>query len=250
MNATNVPPVLSAQGIGKRFGPVTALQDVSFEAHSGRVLALLGDNGAGKSTLIKILSGVYPPTNGSLQVDGEEITFANAAQARAKGIATVFQDLAVCDLMSISRNLVLGNEPTRRIGPLRLIDNKKADEIAASALENLGVKLKARLSDPAASLSGGQRQALAIARAIHYGSRCLILDEPTSALAVRQTRKVLEMVRQAADNGQAVVLISHNLLEAHEVADDILALARGGVVGRYARDETTPEELSKLISAM
>lgn len=245
-NATT--PVLAAHNISKSFGPITALRDVSFEAHPGHVLALLGDNGAGKSTLIKVLSGVHSPTSGSLKVDGEEVKFSSAAEARAHGIATVFQDLAICPSMSIGRNIVLGNEPLRGVGPIKLVDNKMVKEIAESALSNLGVTLKARLRDPASSLSGGQRQSLAIARAVHYGSRCLILDEPTSALAVRQTRKVLDLVRQAADSGQAVILISHNLREAHEVADDIVALARGGVVGRFTRDETSPEELSRLIS--
>ena len=225
------------------FQSVTALRDISIEAHAGKVLALLGDNGAGKSTLIKVLSGVYQPTSGSVEVDGRPVTLRSAHDARAAGISTVFQDLAVCDLMSIARNMVLGNEPLKRFGPLRIYDAKEADRITTDALATLGVDLRRRLSDPAATLSGGQKQAVAIARAIVYGSRCLILDEPTAALAVRQTQQVLDQVRRARDAGQAVILIMHNLQQAMSVADEVVVLARGRVMGQFSSADADLERV-------
>jgi simple sugar transport system ATP-binding protein len=229
------------------FQSVTALRNITLEAHVGRVLALLGDNGAGKSTLIKVLSGVYRPTSGSVEVDGRPVTLRSAHDARAAGISTVFQDLAVCDLMSIARNMVLGNEPVKRFGPLRIYDTKKADRITTDALATLGVDLRRRLSDPAATLSGGQKQAVAIARAIVYGSRCLILDEPTAALAVRQTQQVLDQVRRAREAGQAVILIMHNLQQALSVADEVIVLARGRVMGQFSSADADLERVTQLV---
>ena len=241
-------PVVSLRDVTMTFQSVTALRNVSIEAHAGKVLALLGDNGAGKSTLIKVLSGVYQPTSGSVEIDGRPLTLHSAHDARGAGISTVFQDLAVCDLMSIVRNMVLGNEPCKRFGPLRIYDAKKADRVTAEALAALGVDLLRRLSDPAATLSGGQKQAVAIARAIVYGSRCLILDEPTAALAVRQTQQVLAQVRRARDAGQAVILITHNLQQALSVADDIVVLARGRVTGQFSSAEVDIERVTQLVA--
>ena len=241
-------PVVALRDVTMTFQSVTALRDISIEAYAGKVLALLGDNGAGKSTLIKVLSGVYQPTSGSVEVDGRPIRLHSAHDARAAGISTVFQDLAVCDLMSISRNMVLGNEPLERFGPLRIYDAKKADRIAKDALATLGVDLRRRLSDPAATLSGGQKQAVAIARAIVYGSRCLILDEPTAALAVRQTQQVLDQVRRARDSGQAVMLIMHNLQQALSVADDVVVLARGRVMGQFSSADADLERVTQLVA--
>ncbi len=241
-------PVVALRDVTMTFQSVTALRNISIEARAGEVLALLGDNGAGKSTLIKVLSGVYQPTSGSVEVDGRRVTLRSAHDARAAGISTVFQDLAVCDLMPIARNMVLGNEPFRRFGPLRIYDAKKADRIAADALAALGVDLRRRLSDPAATLSGGQKQAVAIARAIVYGSRCLILDEPTAALAVRQTQQVLDQVRRARDAGQAVILIMHNLQQAMSVADEVVVLARGRVMGEFAVADADIERITQLVA--
>jgi simple sugar transport system permease protein len=241
-------PVVALRDVTMSFQSVTALRDVSIEAHVGKVLALLGDNGAGKSTLIKVLSGVYQPTSGSVEVDGRPVTLRSAHDARAAGISTVFQDLAVCDLMSIARNMVLGNEPVKRFGPLRIYDAKKADRITTDALAALGVDLRRRLSDPAATLSGGQKQAVAIARAIVYGSRCLILDEPTAALAVRQTQQVLDQVRRARDAGQAVILIMHNLQQALSVADEVVVLARGRVMGQFSSVDVDLERVTELVA--
>ena len=242
------PAVVALRDVTMTFQSVTALRNISIEAHAGKVLALLGDNGAGKSTLIKVLSGVYQPTSGSVEVDGRPVTLRSAHDARAAGISTVFQDLAVCDLMSIARNMVLGNEPRKRFGPLRIYDAKKADRIATDALATLGVDLRRRLSDPAATLSGGQKQAVAIARAIVYGSRCLILDEPTAALAVRQTQQVLDQVRRARDAGQAVILIMHNLQQALSVADEVVVLARGRVMGQFSSADADLERVTQLVA--
>jgi len=247
-SARPTTPVVALRDVTMTFQSVTALRGISIEAYAGKVLALLGDNGAGKSTLIKVLSGVYQPTSGSVEVDGRQIRLHSAHDARAAGISTVFQDLAVCDLMSISRNMVLGNEPLERFGPLRIYDAKAADRIAKDALATLGVDLRRRLSDPAATLSGGQKQAVAIARAIVYGSRCLILDEPTAALAVRQTQQVLDQVRRARDSGQAVMLIMHNLQQALSVADEVVVLARGRVMGKFSSADADLERVTQLVA--
>ena len=240
-------PVLALRDVTMSFQSVTALRNITIEAHVGKVLALLGDNGAGKSTLIKVLSGVYRPTSGSVEVDGRPVRLRSAHDARAAGVSTVFQDLAVCDLMSIARNMVLGNEPVKRFGPLRIYDARKADRITTDALATLGVDLRRRLSDPAATLSGGQKQAVAIARAIAYGSRCLILDEPTAALAVRQTQQVLDQVRRARNAGQAVILIMHNLQQALSVSDEVVVLARGRVMGQFSSADADLERVTQLV---
>jgi simple sugar transport system ATP-binding protein len=241
-------PVIEAVNISKAFGATTALVDVSLKAYAGRILALLGDNGAGKSTLIKILSGVFQPDRGELRFRGEPIVFANPAQARQRGIATVFQDLAVCELLSITRNIILGREPQKGVGPLKWLDVKKADEMARSALHRLGVRWERGLDERGVNISGGERQSLAIARAMFFGSSLLVLDEPTSALAVRQAGRVLDHIVQARDQGQAVILITHNFRHALSVADDLTVLAQGRVAAHFRRDEIELEELTDLVA--
>ena len=240
-------PILATRNVTKQFQSVVALRDVTLEARAGSVLALLGDNGAGKSTLIKLLSGVYQPTSGWVEINGRKAVLRSPHQARELGISTVFQDLAVCELMSIARNIVLGNEPSRGIGPISWFDVKKADQIARDALATLGVDLRRSTSDPAATLSGGQRQAVAIARAIYYGSKCLILDEPTAALAVRQTSQVLDQVRRARDAGQAVIIIMHNIQQALTVADEVVVLARGRTVASSTTRGMSLEDITELV---
>jgi len=247
-SSSSATPVVALRDVSMTFQSVNALRQVNLAAYAGKVLALLGDNGAGKSTLIKILSGVHRPTSGTVEVDGQPVVLHSAHDARAAGISTVFQDLAVCDLMSISRNMVLGNEPRRRFGPFRAYDAKFADNISRDALATLGVELGRKLSDPAATLSGGQKQAVAIARAIAYGSRCLILDEPTAALAVRQTQQVLDQVRRARDAGQAVLLIMHNLQQAVSVADTVVVLARGRIMGQFDSATADLDEVTELVA--
>jgi len=245
---TGSVPVLEAAHVWKSYGTAEVLRDVSLKAYAGHVLALLGDNGAGKSTLIKILSGVTQPTKGDILLNGTKVKFADPAAARAKGIATVFQDLAVCSLLSISRNVVLGHEPTKNFGPFKWLDVHEADRLADQALTRLGVYFEHDLGEPAGALSGGQRQSLAIARAMLFGSSCLILDEPTSALAVRQASNVLKHVRTAADSGQAVILITHNFSHALSVADDVVVLAHGKVSSTYARGEVNLESLTEMVA--
>jgi simple sugar transport system ATP-binding protein len=244
---SSAAPILATRNVTKQFQSVVALRDVTLEARAGSVLALLGDNGAGKSTLIKILSGVYQPTSGWVEINGRKAVLRSPHQARELGISTVFQDLAVCELMSIARNIVLGNEPSRGIGPISWFDVKKADQIARDALATLGVDLRRSTSDPAATLSGGQRQAVAIARAIYYGSKCLILDEPTAALAVRQTSQVLDQVRRARDAGQAVIIIMHNIQQALTVADEVVVLARGRTVASSTTRGMSLEDITELV---
>lgn len=241
-------PVMEAINISKAFGATTALVDVSLRSYASRVLALLGDNGAGKSTLIKILSGVFPPDRGGLRFRGEPVRFANPAQARQLGIATVFQDLAVCELLSVTRNVVLGREPLKGIGPFKWFDMKRADEMARSALLRLGVRWERGLDERGVNISGGERQSLAIARAMFFGSSLLVLDEPTSALAVRQAGKVLDHILEARDQGQAVILITHNFRHALSVADDLTVLAQGKVAAHFRRDEIDLDKLTDLVA--
>jgi simple sugar transport system ATP-binding protein len=246
--AGDAVPVIEAVNVSKAFGATTALVDVSLKSYGGRILALLGDNGAGKSTLIKILSGVFPPDRGELRFHGQPITFSGPAQARQFGIATVFQDLAVCELLSVTRNVVLGREPQKGFGPFKWLDLKRADEMARSALQQLGVRWERGLDERGVNISGGERQSLAIARAMFFGSSLLVLDEPTSALAVRQAGRVLEHILQARDRGQAVILITHNFRHALSVADDLTVLAQGRVAAHFRRDEIELEELTELVA--
>jgi simple sugar transport system ATP-binding protein len=241
-------PIMEAVKISKAFGATTALVDVSLRSYAGRVLALLGDNGAGKSTLIKILSGVFPPDRGELRFRGEPVRFANPAEARKLGIATVFQDLAVCELLSVTRNVVLGREPLKGLGPFKWLDMKRADEMARSALLRLGVRWERSLDERGVNISGGERQSLAIARAMFFGSSLLVLDEPTSALAVRQAGKVLDHILQARHQGQAVILITHNFRHALSVADDLTVLSQGKVAGHFRADEIDLDGLTDLVA--
>ena len=241
-------PIIEAAKVSKAFGPTTALVDVSLKAYAGRILALIGDNGAGKSTLIKILSGVFPPDRGELRFRGEPVTFTNPAQARQLGIATVFQDLAVCELLSITRNVVLGREPQKGFGPFRWFDLRRAGEMTRLAFNQLGVRWERGFDERGANLSGGERQSLAIARAMFFGSSLLILDEPTSALAVRQAARLLDHIARARDQGQGIILITHNFLHALSVADDLTVLVQGRVAAHFRRDEIELEELTDLVA--
>ena len=243
-------PLLELEHVGKRFGSVEALRDVSLAVGAGEVLGLLGDNGAGKSTLIKVMSGVYRPDHGVLRWDGEPARFGSPRDAYARGIATVFQDLAVVELMSIRRNLFLGREREVSKGrwPPRRIDRRRADAETRAALAAIGISIRSP-RDPVGGLSGGERQSIAIARGVHFSARLLILDEPTSALSVTQTRRVLDSIRSARDSGLAVIFISHNVQHVAEVADRAVVLARGRSVAERTRETWTPDELARLISA-
>jgi simple sugar transport system ATP-binding protein len=235
-------PLIEARGLTKYFGSVIALNDVSLHVRRGEVLCLLGDNGAGKSTLIKTLSGVHPADSGQLLVDGQEVTFDSPRDALHNGIATVYQDLAMIPLMSISRNFFLGSEPTGGWGPFRTIDLKGADRVTRDALKEMGIDLR-DTSQPVGTLSGGERQSVAIARAIHFGAKVVILDEPTSALGVKEAAVVLRFIVQARDQGIGVILITHNVNHAYPVGDRFSILDRGRLKGTYAKADLTPAEL-------
>jgi simple sugar transport system ATP-binding protein len=240
-------PLLAARDIAKRFGSVVALAGVSFDVEPGEVHCLLGDNGAGKSTLIKILSGVHQPTEGDLLVEGQPTAFEGPRDALDRGIATVFQDLAMIPLMSVARNFFLGREPIRRWGPLRLLDIDQAAEVSREAMRKMGIELRDP-QQPVGTLSGGERQCVAIARAVHFGAKILILDEPTSALGVTQTGVVLDCIRQVRSSGLGVVFITHNVRHALEVGDRFTVLNRGRTLGCRSRDTIAAEELHMMMS--
>jgi simple sugar transport system ATP-binding protein len=241
-----MPAVIAARAVSKYFGTVVALEKVSLSVHSGEVVCLLGDNGAGKSTLIKILSGLERPDEGTVAVDGEPVVFASPRDAFARGIATVYQDLAILPQMSISRNFMLGMEPIRKIGPLRFFDEAKAGEIARTELAKIGITVN-HLSQKVGTMSGGERQSLAIARAEYRGARLLILDEPTSALGVNEAAIVLRHVIRARANGRGVVFITHNVRHALPIGDRFVILSRGRVQGEYARAELDETTLNRLM---
>lgn len=243
----SVEPLLAARGIAKRFGSVVALSGVSFDVRPGEVHCLLGDNGAGKSTLIKILSGVYQPTEGELLVEGQPTSFEGPRDALDRGIATVFQDLAMIPLMSVARNFFLGREPIRRWGPVRLFDIDRAAEVSREAMKKMGIELRDP-QQPVGTLSGGERQCVAIARAVHFGAKILILDEPTSALGVTQTGVVLDCVREVRSSGLGVVLITHNVRHALQVGDRFTVLNRGRTLGCRSRGQIAAEELHSMMS--
>jgi simple sugar transport system ATP-binding protein len=240
------PPVLEARDIVKSFGRVMALQGVSLSVRAGEVNCLLGDNGAGKSTLIKTLSGVHRPDTGQLLIDGKPVTLTSPHDAQARGIATVFQDLAVLPLMSVSRNFFLGNEPTKGRGPFRRFDMGFADETAREHMREIGIEVR-DTSQLVGTMSGGERQTLAIARAEFFGARVLILDEPTSALGVKQAAIVLRHIVRARARGLAVIFITHNVQHALPVGDKFTILSHGQSLGVFKRGEVTLDQLLGLM---
>ena len=240
-------PVLRVEQVSKRFGNVVALRDVSLSVHAGQVTCLLGDNGAGKSTLIQILAGVHRPTSGRYLVDGTPVELASPRDALARGIATVYQDLAMIPLLSVWRNFFLGAEPCRGVGPFRRIDVAHCERVVGEELGRLGVQLRDP-AQPVGTLSGGERQAVAIARAIHFGARVLILDEPTAALGVKQAGVVLRYIAKARDRGVGVVFITHNPHHAHPVGDRFVILRRGEVLGEYGRPDIGVDQLAAMMA--
>lgn len=237
-------PVLEARGIVKRYGHVEALRGADLTVRKGEVVALVGDNGAGKSTLIKVLSGAHPHDEGEIRVNGEAVRFASPVDARRTGIETVYQDLAIADDLSVAANLYLGREISRRgpAGRLGLLDKRAMNRGAAEALEELSVRIP-RVDAPVSTLSGGQRQCVAVARAIIWATDVVILDEPTAALGVVQTERVLEVVHRARETGKSVVLVSHNMPQILDVADRIEVLRLGRRTARFTADEATTDDL-------
>ena len=244
--AATAPPLLEARDVSKYFGAVVALEGVSLTVRAGEVNCLLGDNGAGKSTLIKILSGVHEPDSGQIFVDGAQTRFGSPRDALDAGVATVYQDLAIMPLMSVSRNFFLGNEPTKGWGPLRRFDAGKAALVAREEMHRIGIEI--RDTDQAVgTLSGGERQTLAIARAEHFGARVLILDEPTSALGVKEAAIVLRHVIAARNRGLGVIFITHNVQHALPIGDTFTILSRGRSGGTYAHKDLDAERLHRLM---
>jgi ABC-type sugar transport system ATPase subunit len=235
-------PVLRVQTVSKRFGGVHALENVSLELHPGEVLALAGDNGAGKSTLIKIISGVHQPDEGQIFYAGAEVIFENPQKAREQGIETIYQDLALADNLDVSANVFLGREPLTRVFGLPVLDRKRMRHEAAEALRVLDIRIN-RFDLPLRSLSGGQRQAVAIGRAIHWKAKVLIMDEPTAALGVPEQRKVIALIKSLKQSGVGVIFISHNLVDIFAVSDRIVVLRRGQKVGETATQATNSDEI-------
>ena len=242
------PPVLELRNVDKSFGPIDVLHEISLKVHAGEVLCLLGDNGAGKSTLIKTLSGVHPPTRGEILMDGKPVQFNRPRDAADRGIATVHQFGGTFPLMSIGRSFFVGMEPTKKWGPFKIFDRKKANEIAVKAVQDFGIT---RIDDGdrlIGGLSGGERQSLAIARAVHFGARVLILDEPTAALGVKQAAHVLRIVLQAKKRGLAVIFITHQVMHAMAVGDHFAVLIRGALAANFMKGEKTREEITDLMA--
>ena len=238
---------MELKDVEKSFGSVIALSHVSVKVREGAVTCILGDNGAGKSTLIKTLSGVHKPTSGVYVVQGEPVSFDSPRDALANGIATVYQDLATIPLMSVWRNFFLGNEITKGWGPFRRLDVKKMKELAKQNLLEMGIDLR-DTGQQIGTLSGGERQAVAIARAVYFGAKVLILDEPTSALGVRQSGIVLKYVLAAKDRGVSVVFITHNPHHAYLVGDFFYLLNRGQLANEFERAKVELDELTKAMA--
>ena len=240
-------PLLELRGVGKDYGSIIALDDISTTVRAGEVTCVLGDNGAGKSTFIKILSGVYQPDEGELLMDGKPISLNTPRDALDAGIATVYQDLAMVPLMAIWRNFFLGSEPTKGWGPWRRFDKETAKRTTRKELLDMGIDIRDP-DQPVGTLSGGERQSVAIARAVHFGARLLILDEPTSALGVKQAGVVLKYIVQARDRGLGVIFITHNPHHAYPVGDRFLLLKRGRSLGDFAKPEIPLAELTRLMA--
>jgi simple sugar transport system ATP-binding protein len=239
--------LLEADHISKYYGNIVALKDISAHVNAGEVTCILGDNGAGKSSFIKILSGSHQPDAGRLLVDGDAIQFASPRDARAMGIATVYQDLAMVPLMSIWRNFFLGAEPLKGAGPLKWFDAAKAKAIVRRELREMGIDIRDP-DQPVGTLSGGERQSVAIARAVYFGARVLILDEPTSALGVKQAGVVLKYILQARERGVAVIFITHNPHHAYPVGDRFVILNRGQSLGTFEKARIDRQELVRLMA--
>lgn len=248
MSGSPAAPILELRNVNKSFGPIDVLHDINLQVRAGEVLCLLGDNGAGKSTLIKILSGVYIPSSGEILMDRQAVAFQTPRDASEKGIATVHQFGGTFPLMSIGRSFFVGVEPTKGWGPFKVFDRQKANQIAINALQSFGIT---RIDDGdrlVGGLSGGERQSLAIARAVHFGARVLILDEPTAALGVKQAAHVLRIVNEAKRRGLAVVFITHQVMHAMAVGDHFAVLIRGAVAADFRRGEKSREEITDLMA--
>lgn len=240
-------PLIELIDIEKHFGSVIALAGVSLSVLPGECHCLLGDNGAGKSTFIKTMSGVHKPTRGTIRVDGKEVVFESPRDAMEMGIATVYQDLAMIPLMSVTRNFWMGREPKKRVGPFSFFDFKTANAVTMEEMRRMGIHLR-EPDQAVGTLSGGERQTVAIARAVYFGARVLILDEPTSALGVAQTSMVLKYIHLVRQKGLGVIFITHNVRHAYAVGDRFTVLNRGRTLGTFTKDEISIDELQNLMA--
>lgn len=239
--------ILEVRNLSKHFGAVRALNDFSMTIAPGEVVALAGDNGAGKTTLIKAISGVYKPTSGEVRLEGRPVSFSTPQEARDSGIETIYQDLALADNLSIGGNIFLGREPmTKKFGFLPVLDRKKMAEAARDTMALLDFHVS-RMDAPVSNFSGGQRQAVAIGRAVYWNARLLIMDEPTAALGVPEQRKVISLIHQLKAQGRGVIFISHNLQDIFAVSDRIVVLRRGVLAGERRIADTTHDEVVKLM---
>ena len=239
--------LIDLDNVGKFYGNIIALKGVTTHVNAGEVTCVLGDNGAGKSTFIKILSGVHQRDEGQIQLDGEEVDFESPREALDSGIATVYQDLAMVPLMSVWRNFFLGSEPTKGIWPLRVVDIPEAKRITKDEMGKMGIDIR-DTEQIVGTLSGGERQSVAIARAVYFGAKVLILDEPTSALGVKQSGVVLKYIIAARDRGLGVIFITHNPHHAYPVGDRFMILNRGLSMGNFAKEDLPRDELVQMMA--
>jgi len=239
--------LLVLEKITKKFGGIVALKDISLRVARGEIIGLVGDNGAGKSTLAKIIVGYYKPDSGKIFFEGREVRFSSPQEARRAGIEIVYQDMALVDYMSIYRNIFLGREIGRGFGPIKLLDKKSMKRAALNLIREIGISDK-NPDTPVSKLSGGERQAIAIARAVYFGAKLVIFDEPTSALSVRETQNVLRLIRNLKERGIASIVISHNIHHVYSISDRIVVLEKGNKILDMPRESTTPEEIEKVIA--
>ncbi len=240
-------PLIELIDIKKQFGPVVALNGVSVSVMAGECHCLLGDNGAGKSTFIKTMAGVHKPTSGEIRINGQKVEFSTPRDAMAAGVATVYQDLAMIPLMSVTRNFWMGREPRKGIWPFQFLDMDLANRVALEEMRRMGISLR-EPDQAVGTLSGGERQTVAIARAVYFGAKVLILDEPTSALGVRQTANVLATIDRVRKTGVGVVFITHNVRHAMAVGDRFTVLNRGKTLGTAKRGDLSPEQLQDMMA--
>lgn len=238
--------LLELNGITKHFGAIHALQGVDLQVSAGEAVGLMGDNGAGKSTLMKIIAGNYPPTEGTIRIEGREVSFSEPVDARNAGIEIVYQDLALCDNLTAAANVFLGREAKRRIGPLKYLDHRRMFNAAAELFVEL--KSETRPKDLVRQMSGGQRQAVAIARTRLSDPNLVLMDEPTAAISIRQVAEVLALIKRLTETGHAVILVSHRMPDVFEVCDRVAVLRRGRKVSDRAIKDTSPEEVTGLIT--
>jgi simple sugar transport system ATP-binding protein len=232
--------------ISKNFGKVQALKNVNFAVNYSEVVGLLGDNGAGKSTLLKILVGFHKPDKGEIYFEGEKVSFSSPLEARLRGIEIVYQDFALVNLMSIARNFFLAREPTRKLGPFQLLDKEKMNKESEKVLKEIGVNIRST-EEAVSYLSGGERQAITIGRALYFGVKLLALDEPTANLSIKEASKVLDIIKQAKNQGISVIFVTHNVYHVYPVADKFVILDHGIKIAEYNREEVSPEDIIETI---